>query len=288
LQFRTNGNLTRMTLSNTGNLDITGGSLSFGSVETLSDAGAFTIGSNSNFVPTTDNLRDLGSSSLRWNEVWAADGTINTSDARLKTNVRTLDYGLKEIMKLRSARFNWKDREGEGDKLGLIAQELKAVLPEVVRDWEYQTDEQTGERKKVPAARLGVAYADIIPVLIKGMQEQQDQIEEQRQQIEELKQLVHKLANGQSITSIGGNALLQNVPNPVRSNTAIRYSLPAGTSNAQLLVTDALGRTVKTVRLNDSGLVNVDVSALSAGVYNYSLVIGGQTLQTKKMIVERR
>ena len=288
MQFRTNGNITRMTLSSTGNLDIAGGTVSFGSVETLADAGSFTISSNSDIVPTSDNTRRLGRSGLRWSEVWAADGTINTSDARLKTNIRDLEYGLKEIMKLRSTRFNWKSRAGDGDKLGLIAQDLKAVLPEVVRDWEFTTDEQTGEQKKVPSVHLGVAYADIIPVLVKGMQEQQGIIEKQQQQIDELRQLVHKFANGQTNANVDGNALLQNAPNPVRNTTTIRYSLPAGAGNAQLLLTDALGRTIKVIRLNDSGLVSVDVSSLSAGVYNYSLVIDGKTLQTRKMNVVRQ
>ncbi len=54
-----------------------------------------------------------------------------------------------------------------------------------------------------------------------------------------------------------------------------------------MLITDALGRTIKTVQLTASGSVNVDVSALSAGVYNYSLVIKGNTVQTKKMTVVR-
>ncbi|MEP6514023.1 MAG: tail fiber domain-containing protein [Parafilimonas sp.] len=66
---------------------------------------------------------------------------MNTSDARGKTNIRDLNYGLKDIMKLRPVKFNWKNNADEGDKLGVIAQEIKKVLPEVVRDWEYEIDE---------------------------------------------------------------------------------------------------------------------------------------------------
>ena len=73
-------------------------------------------------------MRDLGSSSFRWNEVWAADGTINTSDLRDKTNVRDLNYGIKEIMQLRSIRFNWNNDQTRREKLGLIAQELQKSI----------------------------------------------------------------------------------------------------------------------------------------------------------------
>jgi hypothetical protein len=60
----------------------------------------------------------------------------------------------------------------------LIAQELQKVLPEVVADKEFVvTDEKTGQGEWKEAERLGVYYSDIIPVLVKGMQEQQVQID---------------------------------------------------------------------------------------------------------------
>lgn len=183
LFFRTNGNINRMSISSTGNvsiggnIDIAGTTINFGSVENFVDAGANIISTNSDLVPSIDNSRRLGNSTLRWSEVWATDGTINTSDARVKTNIRDLDYGIRQIMQLRSTRFTWKDAVQEGEKLGLLAQDLKNVLPEVVRDWEYKIDEKTGLKVKVPSERMGVMYSDIIPVLIRGMQEQQRIIE---------------------------------------------------------------------------------------------------------------
>ncbi|HRI22558.1 MAG TPA: tail fiber domain-containing protein, partial [Panacibacter sp.] len=144
---------------------------------------------HADFLPDNDISHSIGSSTQRWTDVWAQDGTINTSDARDKKNIRDMDYGLKQIMQLRSVKFNWKDAES-GDKLGVIAQEIQKVLPEVVRDYEIKRDEATGKTKKVPSARLGVMYADIIPVLIRGMQEQQKMIEDQNKKIEDLTKLV--------------------------------------------------------------------------------------------------
>ena len=68
-----------------------------------------------------------------------------------------------------------------------MAQELKQVVPEVVRDWDWEEDEQ-GNRKKAASPILGVYYSDLIPVLIKATQEQQVIIEQQKEEIELLKQ----------------------------------------------------------------------------------------------------
>jgi hypothetical protein len=140
-----------------------------------------------------------------------------------------------------------------------------------------------------------VNYLGLTPVIIASIQElktendmQQQFIEKQQQQIEDLMLLVSKLTNGNNgNAALSGASLLQNAPNPVNGTTAIRYSLPEGAGRAQLLLTDALGRSIKAIQLTSAGVVNVDVSGLSSGVYNYSLVIDGKTLQTKKMTVTK-
>ncbi|MBG9375174.1 tail fiber domain-containing protein [Panacibacter sp. DH6] len=288
LQFRTNGNITRMSLSDAGNLDIAGGTLSFGSVETLADAGANTISANSTFVPSTDNVRDLGTSLLRWNEVWAVDGTINTSDLRDKKNVEELKYGLKEIMQLRPVKFQWNSATASvsGDKFGVIAQEIQKVLPQVVRDYEYKINEETGAREKVPAARMGVMYADIIPVLIKGMQEQQKIINELQERLVKVESgsVAASSLNTSGLMASSSAVLEQNKPNPFNQSTTIRYSIPAG-ANGQINIYDATGVLVKTMRANNSGQVQVNAGELRSGSYTYSLLIDGKLIASKKMIM---
>ncbi len=127
--------------------------------------------------PGDDGQQFLGSSTSRYNTLFATNGTINTSDARDKTNIQDLSYGLEQILQLRPVQFEWINNQHDGTKLGLIAQELQQVLPEVVRDWDYEEDEENGVRK-VEAARLGVYYSDIIPVLVKGMQELNAKVEQ--------------------------------------------------------------------------------------------------------------
>jgi hypothetical protein len=262
------------------------------------DLGNTAIKTVGNLRPDIDNLWNLGSSFKRWTEVWSVDGSINTSDARDKTNIRDLNYGLKEIMKLHPIRFNWKNKTENGDKLGLIAQDLQRVLPEVVKDYEYKKD-STGKTEKIPAARLGVMYADIIPVLVKGMQQQQQIIEEQNKKIETLTQLVNQLMNNNAATNneskisteeIVSPALLeQNAPNPFNANTIIRYSIPSTAKQSSLIITNVNGQTLKTFSLNNKGVGQITIYAnqLAAGNYFYFLLIDGRKTGTRKMVLTK-
>ncbi len=96
-----------------------------------------------------------------------------TSDKRLKENVKPLDNALDKIKKINGVEFDWidgKDEHGnnvhgnEGHDVGVIAQEIEKVLPEVVhtRDNGYKA----------------VKYEKIVPLLIQAIKEQQQQIEE--------------------------------------------------------------------------------------------------------------
>ena len=96
-----------------------------------------------------------------------------TSDKRLKENVKPLDSALDKINKINGVEFDWidgKDKHGnsvhsnEGHDIGVIAQEIEEVLPEVVttRDNGYKA----------------VKYEKIVPLLIQAIKEQQKQIEE--------------------------------------------------------------------------------------------------------------
>jgi hypothetical protein len=117
--------------------------------------------------PGVDNTLDLGSADRRWKVVFAANGTINTSDRRLKTDIRPLDHGLTELMRLEPIRYRWKEGPST-ERLGFLAQEVSSILPEVVAEPES------------PDGYFGMYYDEIIPVLVKAIQEQQREIEELR------------------------------------------------------------------------------------------------------------
>lgn len=188
----------RMVVANNGNVGIgigtpdnllhVDGVVQIGSIETIEDIGANTLGCNANWYPGSDNGWSLGASGNRWTEVWAVDGTINTSDLRLKEGISDLEYGLDEIMRLRPISFAWRDRPEAGRKLGLVAQEVQPVVSEVVAETEWIMTEGAGGSQPLsePAENLGIYYSQLVPVLIKAVQEQQGLIEEQAERIGEL------------------------------------------------------------------------------------------------------
>jgi hypothetical protein len=101
-------------------------------------------------------------------------GTVTqNSDARLKQGISNLNSGLSEVMHLRPVTWRWKEKPEQGIQLGLIAQEVETVLPELVAT---ANDEQNTK---------GVNYIGLMPVTIKAIQEQQAQIEDQKKRITE-------------------------------------------------------------------------------------------------------
>lgn len=80
--------------------------------------------------------------------------------------------------------------------------------------------------------------------------------------------------------------LNQNVPNPFAEQTTISYYLPDNVQRAQILFFEQSGKIIKTVDLKEKGkgTLNVFANDLSNGIYTYSLIIDGQTIETKKMV----
>ncbi|HLT52790.1 MAG TPA: tail fiber domain-containing protein, partial [Flavobacteriaceae bacterium] len=167
----------------------TGDGIQIGSAEIIEDGGVniITIGAAS-LIPDVDATRNIGSATLRWNTVFAANGVTTTSDAREKQDIQDLAYGLEELMLLKPKAYQWIDPniDNHNTHLGFMAQDLKEILPEVVVDEEWKSLDENGNKEWVSTERLGVNYSEIIPVLVKAIQEQQEQIEVLKQKIEVL------------------------------------------------------------------------------------------------------
>ena len=178
---RKNGNVGIGTDFPGARLHVADGNLRIGSFEEFSDGGSFLVQVNSHFSPLTDGTRTLGRSNFRWSTIYATNGVIQTSDKRMKKNIKKLNYGLNEVLQLNPVSFNWIDDPDNNNRLGLIAQEILPIMPELVKTHEYQNSEDDPENIiQVELENLGVNYSTLIPVLINALQEQQKEIEELR------------------------------------------------------------------------------------------------------------
>jgi len=100
-------------------------------------------------------------------QIYATATSISAiSDVTLKENIKPLETGLNEVMKLQPRRFDWKNGDGK-NIAGFVAQEVEQVLPDLVSDYKYN-DEETKKSLKM---------GDMIPTLVKAIQELKAEIE---------------------------------------------------------------------------------------------------------------
>lgn len=77
-------------------------------VEFIGSSSDLLIDALGNFYPNTDNAVSCGASGKRWTALWAANGTIQTSDPRTKTDIEDSALGLDFINKLRPVSYKFK------------------------------------------------------------------------------------------------------------------------------------------------------------------------------------
>ena len=136
----------------------------------------FQNGSSETFNGKTETFRIYANGSVR------ATGDVTAySDKRVKENIITIDKALEKTLQLRGVFYNRTDKDDKSQKVGVIAQEIQEILPQVVNE-DYN-------------GLLSVSYGNITGLLIEAVKEQQTQIESQKSEIDELKDLVQQLIN---------------------------------------------------------------------------------------------
>lgn len=208
----------------------------------------------------------------------------NTSDYRLKENIQSISSRISDkLCRLQPVTYKLREdsthyvylksaKEMNVYHYGFIAQELQELFPELV----YEDGE----------GYLSINYTEIIPLLVSSIQELTKRIK------------VLETQGTASVVTRSGDAdytymtnaiLSQNEPNPASSETTISYQLPITTSNAQICIYDLNGRQINSYALADRGNGQLVISAneYEVGMYLYSLIVDGQIIDTKRMILTK-
>lgn len=177
------GNGQNIVLHYTGSPDVpvNSGSVSYSLIEGLSNAGSdrrVALFSGSSTIVTEQGfvVDETGSVGIRINEsnlplsyaldvsgsIRASGTVLQGSDERLKKDITPVDDALSKVDHLEGVYFKWKSDDKED--IGVIAQDIKEVLPEVV------SEDNNGY--------LNVNYSGIVPVLIEAIKELKDRVEE--------------------------------------------------------------------------------------------------------------
>jgi hypothetical protein len=250
------------------------------------------------------------------------NGSILPSDLNLKQNILELTNALSIIDQLEPKIFEFNLNSypsmnlSSGTQYGLIAQDVEPILPQLVSENIHPAKYDTlGNILFQEVNYKGIKYDQFIPILIKGIQEQNQLIHQQdsinhalEEQINTLYGMISSCCNNNSNSiqnnlsgqyqnnnsldinltdSIPNIVLDQNVPNPFAEQTTITYTLTDGVQKAQMLFYNIEGKLIQSVDLSNAagqGQINVFANDLSTGVYTYSLVVDGQIKGTKRMV----
>ena len=115
---------------------------------------------------------------LEINGMMRSNGIEETSDMRYKKNIKSINDPVQKVLGLRGVTYNWRTEEfkdrnfTERLQMGLIAQEVEKVIPEVV-----MTDDNGWK---------SVEYSKLVALLIEAIKEQQATIDKQKTDIEKL------------------------------------------------------------------------------------------------------
>jgi hypothetical protein len=136
--------------------------------------------SHNEFDFSTDNVIKVSVNAVDDEFRFSAGGTFHAdadivayssttaSDISLKKNITDTKYGLDDIMKLRGVDFDWK-REDMGHDVGILAQEVEAVIPEIVKEYDGMKGREGFK---------AVDYNKLVPVLIESIKELKLEIDE--------------------------------------------------------------------------------------------------------------
>ena len=150
---------------------------------------------------------------------------------------------------------------------GLVAQELEKIYPDLV----YENDN----------GYLSINYTELIPLLIQS-------IKELKEEVDRLSLSARSATSTERINDFSQAVLYQNAPNPFSERTEIKFSLPVNASRAYIYIFNMQGTLIKQIQVNrNQSSVIINGSELTAGMYLYSLIVDGNEIDTKKMILTK-
>jgi hypothetical protein len=140
---------------------------SFSGGGTLNTNGNFKLEINGDIYATSARFTNVSNSGYSSALNLTSNGTLttSTSDMRLKKNIEIISNALDKVIAMRGVTFNWKDSSMPKRMMGMIAQEVQKVVPELV----FQNEKD---------GYYGINYGESAGLLIEAIKEQQKVIQE--------------------------------------------------------------------------------------------------------------
>ena len=137
---------------------------------------------------------------------------------------------------------------------------------------------------------FGVNYIEIIPLLVRSIQELNAKVEQYENGNAPIKKSQTRSA-AEDATDIDAivNTLYQNEPNPFTESTVIRCDVNEDVAKADLYIYNMNGDQVAEYAVTGRGAtsITIDGGSLNAGMYLYALIADGKVVDTKRMILTK-
>ncbi len=242
---------------------------------------------------------------------YISGGSWTPSDMNLKENIQDITNNLEIINQLRPKKYEYRTTEypflglSEGENYGLIAEDVQIVLPGLIRNVNHPAAHDSLGNEISPAMNFNsLNYTELIPFLIGAIKEQQQQIDHLNSRVNdccgpgigEMQVPVNNYNQQSTLVQQELNSfakdlpvLSQNQPNPFSEKTTLRFYLPKGTNEASIKVYDNTGSVYRLFALTGEGpgTIELEGNTLAAGNYYYSLLIGGNVIDTKTMVITK-
>lgn len=125
-----------------------------------------------NFIPNSDNTYDCGLSNARWDDIYATNGTIQTSDRNEKENIVATDLGLAFVNKLSPKSFKRKGKNRT--HYGFIAQDIEQIITDLGKtttQFAPLIKSDVSEEKDGSKYSYGLRYDELLAPIVKAIQE---------------------------------------------------------------------------------------------------------------------
>lgn len=232
-------------------------------------------------------------------------GNYIGSDAKLKKNIEDVNNAMDIIKQLKPKHYEYRSdgnygkmKLPKGNHYGLIAQDVEKILPQIIREGTYNTRDSKprtpsaeGSEEDAKAALLeknetidfkAVNYTELIPILVKALQEQDAKIEALIKELHENKTSQSAATAVETISAITAPLAtsIKVIPNPAKSIISVMGLNKTGTLN----IIDIQGRQLFHTQIT-AEVSRIDVSAFSKGTYIIQYQDKGKA-QTVKFIKE--
>jgi hypothetical protein len=200
-----------------------------------------------------------------------ANAYLTWSDQRFKKNISSDYTTYQQLYQIKIYQYQYKDFEPEKTRYGVIAQELKEILPDMVAG-----DDEKG---------LSVNYAEMIPLLIRAVQDQKQTIDILSNEVSSLKKELTKVQVENSIEIEQHEMVIY--PNPSNSSVKISFNKNLKNSNSYIEVVNLNGEVIRNIPRRGGETIEISNDELQKGVYFVRYILDGELKETKRLLIEK-